>query len=135
MDPLPSEWAEPIVTADVQAVDGAIAALIAIVPTGSPAQLARSANAISAPMDELFALYDPAIPTAVLALDYLGREILLDGMDGDFARASSDLSSVSLAWRGLDAAVRARGGAPEAADFDDAIAAMTADARAGDGCV
>ena len=40
-----------------------------------PLVLARAANAVSGTLDALFGLYSPPVPSRVLRLDYLGREV------------------------------------------------------------
>ncbi len=116
----------------VDAMDAAIASLSADPATSGPA-LAREANAVSAPMDALYALYEPVVPAAVLRLDYLGREVALDGLDGDLERATADVGRVEAVWNDLRDAVVEAGGDAEAADFDASIAAERAAIASGHG--
>lgn len=112
------------------ALDGLDAAVAAPV---SPAAVARAANAVSAPMDVLFAVYGPPTPTAIMELDYLGRELLLDALSGDFARATSDFSALEAQWTATRASVTGAGGAAEATQFDviaDALRAAITSADA-----
>lgn len=116
------------------AVDAAIAGLVtAAAGTQSPVELARAANAVSAPMPTLYALYHPATPTELLELDYRGREIQLDGQQPDLARAAQDAASLRQTWTALKSAVIANGGSTQAADYDASIAALESDITAGDG--
>ncbi len=68
-------------------------------------------------MPDLFALYSPTTPTDVLALDYLGREVVLDAMDANSAAAVADVQTIALTWKALRPAVENAGGDQEAADF------------------
>jgi len=108
---------------DARALDLAIASL-ADAASGSPEPpaLARAANGISAPMDELFRIYDPAVPADVLGLDYLGREVALDGMDRDLTRASADIDRIVDVWKALRPVVVDAGGSAEAGRYDASIA-------------
>jgi len=110
-------------------MDQAIADLLAASDAGftDPVAAARTTNAISAPMDELFDLYDPAIPSAVLALDYLGREVVLDGMEEDYAAATADVGEIQAVWDSLRQAVVDAGGSDVATTYDDSIAALLQD--------
>ena len=94
--------------------------------------LARAANMISAPMDELYALYQPTVPADVLALDYLGREVALDGMDGDPGAADADITEIEARWATLRPEVVEAGGSKEAADFDASIDGERGAVLAGD---
>lgn len=111
--------------AELDAMDQAIAGLAeaAASPVDRPT-VARAANAVSSGMDELFALYDPVVPADVLALDYLGREVVLDGMQLDFAAASSDTDLIDARWNGVRAAVLDAGGASEADEYAASIATL-----------
>jgi len=108
--------------ADLTNMDDAVSGLLA--DSANPVDaisLARSTNVISGVMDELFALYNPKIPVAVLELDYLGRELVLDGMEPDFTAATEDLDAMKTTWNDLKPKVENAGGADEAKDFDDSI--------------
>jgi hypothetical protein len=94
---------------------------------------ARAANAISAAMPDLFALYQPAVPPVMLTLDCLGRELVLDGKEGDFAAAAGHLATLSAAWDGARAPVLAAGGTTQADQYDAALSAVAADTTASDG--
>jgi len=106
------------------ALDKAIAKLMTAAGVNpGPAALARAANGVSAPMDELFALYHPKVPAAVLALDYLGREIALDGMDANFTSATSHVNDLETVWKRLRQSTVNAGGSSQATQFDASIAA------------
>jgi len=107
----------------MSALDTAITQLTSVA-SGSPSvqELAQAANAVSEPMPAFYDIYDPAVPSQVLALDYLGREVRLDAMAGDFARADMDVNEIDSLWQGLRAQVAAAGGGSEASSFDASIA-------------
>lgn len=109
--------------ADVlSAVDDAIVGLTeAANVQGGPAVAGRAANAVSEHMPELYTLYGPKVPTEVLALDYQGREIVLDGMDVAFEAAAIDVEALSSTWDAVRPAVVDAGGDAEAADFDASV--------------
>jgi len=103
-------------------VDDAIAALVdsAGLEEGAAAS-GRAANGVSEFMPQLYDLYAPAVPSEVLALDYLGREVVLDGMDGDFTAAGSDVETLASTWESVRQAVLDAGGDAEATDFDASV--------------
>ena len=110
-------------------MDQAVADLLAGSEAGftDPVVAARVANAVSAPMPDLFDLYNPKIPSAVLALDYLGREVVLDGMEEDFTAATSDVDAIQSEWDGLRPLLVDAGGSDVATAYDDSIAALRQD--------
>jgi hypothetical protein len=117
--------------ADLEAMDAAVAGLRdAAASATDPATVARAANAVSSRIDELFDLYDPIVPAEILALDYLGREVVLDAMQLDFDRASADTDTLEATWKLVRAEVLRSGGTMEASDYDASItdtrAAITA---------
>lgn len=114
-------------------LDSAIAALATAARNPvDAATVARAANAVSAPMDELFGLFEPTVPSDVLALDYLGREIVLDGMQADLDAAVGHVDVVQSTWDGLRTKVVEAGGSRETQDYEASIDAMRADIAAGD---
>ncbi len=107
----------------IVALDAAVGALPAtLAGTPNVVDAARSINAVSAPMSQLYALYSPAVPVTVLDLDYLGREVLLDALASDTAGATTHLNEIDAAWGGLRPKVLQAGGTAEAADFDATLA-------------
>lgn len=93
----------------------------------SAIDLARTANAVSAPMEEIYTVYNPPAPPRLLTLDYLGREVILDAKDANFVRALADVNSLDTNWQSLRAKVASTaGGASAAAQFDAAITALRA---------
>lgn len=112
--------------ASASALDDSIAQLgvVAGAPT-SKEEAARAANAVSASMDEVFAVYQAQTPVTLLQLDYLGRELWLDGLEADTTRAATDLASAEEIWSSLEPTVIAKGGKSEAAAFDTKIGALS----------
>jgi hypothetical protein len=109
--------------ADVAAMDGAIAGLQrAVEGRADPVSLARAANAVGLHMDELFGLYQPVIPPAVLTLDFLGREILIDVTERDYSGATGHTDDLVATWNSLRARVVGAGGAKAAEFFDRQVA-------------
>ncbi len=107
-------------------VDEAVLALGSLAGTSvDPIQLGRAANRITGSLDELFALYDPEVASGVMELDYLGREIILDGKAEDFRHAGTHASLLDERWSALRPALEERG-AEQLAKLDDDVAAITA---------
>jgi hypothetical protein len=77
-------------------------------------------------MSELYALYFPAVPVAVLDLDYLGREVLLDALASDIAGAARHMDQIESSWNVLKPRVVQAGGTAESSDFDATITSARA---------
>lgn len=120
--------------AAINELDAAVAALHQLVDVGTnnAVVVAGAANRISGSMDELFALYTPIVPPDLVALDYLGREVALDGLRGDVGKASSDIDALAARWAIARPSVVGSDGIDEARRFDDALAAVRTAAAAGD---
>jgi hypothetical protein len=117
--------------ADVlQAMDDAVAAFSAapddVVGAG------RAANGVSALMDELFGLYDPRTPTEIIALDYSGREVVLDATEPNLSSATEDVDELETTWNQVKAKVVDAGGQDTADKYDAHIDAMRQAAAADD---
>lgn len=116
----------------VSAIDQAIAALpqaLAGMPRVSDA--GRAVNAVSAPMSRLYAVYSPTVPVAVLDLDYLGRELLIDSLVTDPALATGHVDKIEATWTSLKPELIAAGGAAEASNFEAAISSARSAISAG----
>ncbi len=119
--------------ADATSLDVAIAGLTqAAHASKTPVELARTADAASAPMDRFFAVYNPATPPALLKLDYLGREVQLDARSSDFSGGSTHRSEAAAAWNAIRGEVESKGGATQATAFDASLASMDAAIQAKD---
>lgn len=111
----------------LSAVDAAIAQLLTVADAQPGAAVAgRSANAVSEYMPSLYDLYNPTIPVEILALDYQGREIVLDGMDGDFDAAGVDVEELATIWDAVRQQVVDAGGVDGATDFDKSVERLRA---------
>lgn len=94
-------------------------------------KIARAANSVSANMENFFTLYNPRIPPVIMTLDYLGREIVVDGLTDDFANAELHLSHLAATWVILKpSAEAATGGIAVAAKYAASIDAMHSDIQA-----
>jgi len=118
----------------IDAMDTAIAGLADALATGATSHaLARAANQVSAPMDALFSLYASPAPTAFFTLDYLGREVALDGLEHDKTRAADNLHALVERWEGIRLEVQRAGGTTEAASFDRTLVGAYTVVAAGSG--
>jgi hypothetical protein len=118
----------------ISALDGAITAVKDIAAgTPSNTDLARAVNAVSQPMPTFYEVYDPVIPSVVLALDYLGREVMLDALVLDFTRAAADVDQIDATWSALRAEVVSVGGSTEVTAFDDSISSERTAVGSSDG--
>ncbi|MEZ4224737.1 MAG: hypothetical protein R3B13_27545 [Polyangiaceae bacterium] len=107
----------------ISSLDATISQLTSVASgSPSPQELARAANAVSEPMPTFYEVYHPVVPSQVLALDYEGREVRLDALESDFARAGTDVDKIDSLWQGLRARVVSAGGSAEATSFEASIA-------------
>lgn len=121
--------------ADLVALDVAIAALneaVANQPDLTDYELARAANMISEPMDELFGIYQDPVPAIILSLDYGGREVQLDAYEGKFDAALVHIGDLERAWASVKPQVIAVGADTESADYEASLAVQTELANAAD---
>lgn len=103
-------------------LDAAIAALLAASAAGDQGvALARAANGVSAPMSAVYAPYGPWAPPALLTLDYLGRELELDGMSSDMTGGQRHVDMLAAAWQGVRPTVVAKGGTTQATSYDSSV--------------
>jgi hypothetical protein len=108
----------------VSAVDAGIADALRLAAANATAPaLARAFNVISAPMARIYAVYHPPVPADLLDLDHLGRELIVDAREADFARAGTDLDHLLARWTAFRSVVIASGGATQATAMDRALAA------------
>jgi hypothetical protein len=88
-------------------------------------QLARAANAVSGPMNDVFDLYRPRVPSALLSLDFLGREIVLDCRESSDHLATVHLKELKAEWTRLRPRALKAGGTAEATKLDATLSAAT----------
>lgn len=120
---------------DARTVDGMDAAVANLtVASNSPDRLtlARAANGVSAWMSDLFAVYNPPVPPAVIELDYRGREVVLDALTPDLPAAAADLRALDEIWLNLRSQVERAGGGATVLDFDADLVVVLEAVTAGD---
>jgi hypothetical protein len=114
--------ADGVSASDANALEKSI---LALKEAGAKAKgkviVGRAANAVSGPVALLYGVYEPTVPAVLVELDFLGREVALDGMAADLRRASADIGRVAAVWKTLRPEVVSMG-PNEAASFDDSIA-------------
>jgi hypothetical protein len=115
------------------ATDAAVATMVTAAAGSDGMAAARAANGVSAAMPDLFALYQPAVPPALLALDYLGRELVLDAREADFGGAVAHLADLQATWQSARSLIVDAGGAAAAASYDQSVASLQADIDAASG--
>jgi hypothetical protein len=97
-----------------------------------PVTLGRAANRITGSLDELFAVFDPNLRSDVMELDYLGRELALDGMASDMRHAATHQSLLQDRWMELRPLL---GESKPAADLAIAVRATDEAVEAKDGAI
>jgi hypothetical protein len=118
----------------IRAIEEAITALFWAVPERDVDRVgvARAANAVRGRLVNLAAEFGIAGPAEALALDFLGRELLLDGMADDCVAAARHTEAMLGTWRALRPRVDARAGDPRVQGLDDTVAAARAAAASCD---
>lgn len=120
-------------TAVLSSMDDAVAGLHAVVDAnGDTTALARAANSVSAPMPRLFELYEDPVPPAVLQLDYLGREVVLDAREGNYNGATTHVDAIESAFGSVRNALIDDGGDQQATAYDANVTALRTDIAAAD---
>jgi len=108
----------------IREVDASVAHLSSLSAASTDRiQLARAANAVSGPMGEVFDLYRPRVPSALLQLDFLGREIVLDCRESSVHLASVHLRDLKTEWASLRPRALKAGGTSEATRLDATLSA------------
>jgi hypothetical protein len=82
-------------------------------------ELARVANAVSEPMEEVFGVYQDPVPAIVLALDHGVREVQLDAYEGSHERTLGHMCNCARVWTSVKPRVLDAGG-DETAAADEA---------------
>ena len=113
-----------------QALQAAMNTALQQLQTAAQAQDAaatmQAANDVSAAVVELFALYDSAIPADIGRLDVLGRQILLDVAQGDWAKAEQSLAQTAAVWQRVRPSALAQQGDKVVAAYDASLSAQAA---------
>jgi hypothetical protein len=108
----------------IRELDASVAQLSSLSAAGTDRiQLARAANAVSGPMDDVFDLYHPRVPGALLSLDFLGRELVLDCRESSVHLATVHLRELKADWTGLRPKALKAGGSKEATRLDATVSA------------
>ncbi len=95
---------------------------LAVMPLdASPTARARQLNAIAEPLDQLFALYVPGMQPRLLQADYLGRELLLDGLESQWVLGSKHLADLKQTWQALRSNPKAAASAPAVIAFQNRV--------------
>jgi hypothetical protein len=93
--------------------------------TGAPAlDVSLAANDLSRMMPSLYAHYTDPVPTAVLKLDYLEREIQLQSQAAQPAREQAALVSLRATWAKVRPWLVQAGGAKVATAYDAHVRAL-----------
>lgn len=115
--------ADGVSASALDAASAAIASVSSLAASNASAlTMARAFNAVSAPMARIYAVYKPPVPTALLDLDYLGRELRLEARAVDMPRATTNLDTLASQWAAFRASVVAAGGATQASQMDGTLA-------------
>ncbi|MBN1769853.1 MAG: hypothetical protein JXB32_01225 [Deltaproteobacteria bacterium] len=89
-----------------------------------PLAMARAANEVTGATATLVAFYRSGLPPDTLHLDYLQRELALDGLAGDLASAAAHARELEAAWLAVRAHVLAAGGRQQTDAFDASVGAV-----------
>lgn len=93
--------------------------------SGAPAlRVSLAANAVSKMMPALYGRYLDPVPSAVLKLDYLDREIQLRAQAGQTAKVKAAAAELARTWQQLRPQVVKAGGAKVAAAYDRHVTAL-----------
>lgn len=88
------------------------------------ADLRRAANGLTAAFAPLYAAAGDLVPPRVHRLDFIGRSIGLDVLDGNWVRANVDLVAARTSWQNAESSVRAAGGKSQAAALTERLGAV-----------
>jgi hypothetical protein len=109
----------------VSAVTAAVTALRwSATERDDPLAMARAANEVTGATAQLVAFYRPGLPPDTLHLDYLQRELALDGLAGDLRSAAVHAQELEAAWLVVRAHVLEAGGRQQTAAFDASVGAL-----------
>lgn len=112
--------------AAVDAVAAAVTALrwSATLRDDDPLAMARAANRVIGATAGLVTFYRPGLPPDTLHLDYLQRELALDGLAGDLEAAATHARELERAWTAVRAHVLEAGARRQTAAFDASVGAV-----------
>jgi hypothetical protein len=98
--------------------------LARVAGTGSFVDVELAANAVSQLMPGLYQRFEPRVPTAILALDYLDREAQFRSLARQPAAVAVAVKKLARTWARVRARVVAAGGAKEARHYQAHVAKM-----------
>jgi len=106
----------------IQAMDDALHALDDAVGNSDETAIEQAANDASFAVVELFALYDPSIPTEIGRLDALERQVIIEAKAGDMSAAADVLADAQSTWDTVSGRVLDAGGVEAADAFEESLA-------------
>jgi hypothetical protein len=109
----------------VEGLDSAVKDFRAVAKKSSdPVAVARAANAVSRWVGALYSVYHPATPAILNELDYLGREVALDGKAGDLAHAETSIAKLEETWHAVRPRLAAAGANFTAQKYEETLAGI-----------
>jgi hypothetical protein len=106
-------------------IDAAVVALRwALTDRDSPTAVARAANEVSGATKELIGFYRPSANVEAFKLEYLGRELALDGLQADLAAAAGHARELEATWSAVRPDVLDAGGRRQTDAFDASLGAV-----------
>jgi hypothetical protein len=117
----------------IRQLDAALAALKRSAAARDATGTMKAANDVNAAATDLFAFYNPTLPSDFHRLTVLEQRILLDSADGDLTRASDTLSRVRDAWGRVRPTISNHVGNSVVNEFDRHITDQQAAVDARDG--
>jgi hypothetical protein len=106
------------------AMSSALADLQAASGAKDAAATMQASNNVSAAVVEMFALFNPKVPSAIGRLDVLERQVILDVAAVDYAAAETDLTKTKLVWEQVKPSVLDHNGKEVAAQFEASLTAQ-----------
>lgn len=127
-------------SAQVQAIDQAIAALHQAIPAKDQQSAVYASNAIGLAVPELFDFFHPNAPIGVVRMDAVFRQVGLDGHYKKFSDVTSDVASLKSDWSNTKDPVGAKvptchrvgGTATVSSDIDQSLANLDTATAASD---
>lgn len=84
----------------------------------------QASNNVSAAVVEMFALFNPRVPSDIGRLDVLERQVVLDVAAADYGAAGTDLSKTKSVWEQVKPSVLDHNGKDVAAQFEASLMAQ-----------
>ena len=106
---------------DAGRLQTAIAALTADVAARQRHPVLRDANEVTRLVAQLTAPYNPPVPTAIVMLDYYGRELQLWAESGNRRELAATKAAILRTWHEIRSDVVAHGGSRQADAFDGQV--------------